>query len=68
MSAPVTDLPLSQPEMVSLETAAARLGVSTATAYRLRREGKFPLRVVQIGSQFRVYAADLEELVTGKAS
>lgn len=54
------------PVLLSLEDAASVLGISTATAYRLRREGEFPIRVLKIGSQFRVLQADLDSFLRGE--
>lgn len=43
----------------SLAVAAAILGLSRATAYRLARTGRFPVPVLRAGSQYRVPVAPI---------
>lgn len=64
----MSDQTIPGPELVSLEDAAKRLGISKATAYRLRRISQFPIPVIQVGFLYRVRAADLDEFITGKSS
>jgi excisionase family DNA binding protein len=53
---------------VSLTEAAARLGISRAYAYRLAREGRFPVSVLEIGRKKRVSRAQLERFLLSEAS
>lgn len=43
--------------------AAQRLGISSAQAYRLDNEGRFPVPVVLLGAVRRVRKADLEAFI-----
>ena len=47
----VTDLP----------TAARCYGIGRSTAYELARRGEFPVRLMRVGSRYRVRVADLLE-------
>lgn len=47
---------------VSLPRAAELLGMTRATAYRLRRKDAFPVPVVTVDGRFRVLVEDIEEL------
>ncbi len=59
---------LSDPkcQTVSVEEAAARLGISRGTAYEMRRAGIFPVPVITIGvkqKQYRIPVGALNELL-----
>jgi excisionase family DNA binding protein len=57
----------SESVLISLPEAAAVLGIHQTTAYRLAREGKFPVPVVKIGHMYRVNRILLNRyLVSGK--
>ncbi len=58
----LSDLP-DLPAAVDLMTAARAIGLGRSTAYRLAKEGSFPCRIVRIGEQYRVPAADLLRLL-----
>lgn len=56
------------PAAVPLPLAAAALGVSRATAYRLVGDGTFPVRVIKVGPRRTVVVtADLIRLLCGEA-
>lgn len=44
----------SIPELIPVTEAAERMGVSKATAYRMLKDGDFPVRVVKIGGRQKV--------------
>lgn len=48
---------------VTVEEAAAMLGLSRSWSYQMAREGRFPARTVKAGSRVRVVAADLARLL-----
>jgi predicted DNA-binding transcriptional regulator AlpA len=50
---------LALPVAIDLTTAACALGLGRSTAYDLARRRKFPCRVLQVGSSYRVPTADL---------
>ena len=58
---PASKLPL----LLTMEAAAALLGVSRCTLYRLRMAGKLP-QVELLPGSFRVRRADVEALAAGK--
>ena len=47
------------PAVIDVATAARALGLGRSTAYDLARRGKFPCRVLHIGSSYRVPTAEL---------
>lgn len=51
---------------VPLRDAAALLGISDDTAYRLHARGEFPVPVVAIGRQLFVSRRRLEQFVDGE--
>lgn len=51
--------------ILSIADAAHELGIGTSTAYDLLRDGKFPVRVVPIGSRSKVLRADLNRYLSG---
>jgi hypothetical protein len=53
----------SGPPTVGLLTAAAVLGVGRTRAYEMARRGEFPVRVIRIGSTYRVPVAELLTLL-----
>jgi excisionase family DNA binding protein len=55
------------PAVVSVETAAAALGVSRSYAYELARSGSFPCKIVTVGSRVRVVTSSLVELLSSTA-
>jgi predicted DNA-binding transcriptional regulator AlpA len=50
---------LALPLMVDVSTAARALGLSRSTGYDLARRGKFPCRVLHVGSSYSVPTAEL---------
>ncbi|MEU5885175.1 helix-turn-helix domain-containing protein [Spirillospora sp. NPDC047279] len=54
---------LDLPAVVDIMTAARALGLSRTYAYQLARKGRFPCRVIRIGSCYRVPTADLLTLL-----
>lgn len=54
----------SLPPMLDLLAAARLLGIGRTTAYKLVREGTFPVPVLRIGSGFKVPSAPLRALLT----
>lgn len=54
---------LEFPPTVDLLTAARVLGIGRTTAYALVRSGRFPCRVIRVGSTYRVPTAELHRLV-----
>jgi excisionase family DNA binding protein len=51
------------PTTTTIETAARALGLGRTRAYQLAREGRFPCKVIRIGTTYRVVTADLQRLV-----
>ncbi|MDL4817354.1 helix-turn-helix domain-containing protein [Actinomadura opuntiae] len=49
----------SLPATIDLVTAGRIVGVGRTKAYQLARSGRFPCRVLRIGRNYRVCAADL---------
>lgn len=56
---PTPDLLNSGARAISLMQAAAELDISRSVAYELARQGRFPVRVLKIGGQYRVPVAAL---------
>lgn len=54
---------LALPTTVSVETAARAIGLGRTRAYELARRGKFPCKVIRIGTSYRVVTADLRRLL-----
>lgn len=50
---------LALPTVVNMETAGEALGVERTQAYRLAKQNKFPVPVLQVGSRLRVPTAPL---------
>ncbi len=48
---------------VSIEEAAASLGIGRSLAYSLAREGRFPCRILKLGRLLKVPRADLERVL-----
>jgi predicted DNA-binding transcriptional regulator AlpA len=44
-------------------TAGEAIGISRTTAYKLARAGEFPVRVLRLGTSYRVVTAELRELL-----
>lgn len=51
------------PPSVDLMTAAAVIGIGRTRAYALARTGEFPVRLLRIGSTYRVPVAELLTLL-----
>jgi len=47
------------PAVVDLTTAARALGIGRTKAYRLTRNGQFPVRVIRVGANYHVPTAEL---------
>jgi hypothetical protein len=45
---------LALPAAVDLATAGRALGIGRTKAFELAREGRFPVKVLQVGDKFRV--------------
>jgi hypothetical protein len=45
---------LALPAAVDLATAGRALGIGRTKAFELAREGKFPVKVLQVGPKYRV--------------
>jgi predicted site-specific integrase-resolvase len=45
---------LALPAAVDLATAGRALGIGRTKAFELAREGRFPVKVLQVGKKFRV--------------
>ncbi|WP_227007274.1 helix-turn-helix domain-containing protein [Brevibacterium casei] len=45
---------------MSVPEAGAELGLGRGTSYELAKLGQFPVRVLKIGSRYRVSRADLD--------
>ena len=45
---------LALPAAVDLATAGRALGIGRTKAFELAREGRFPVKVLQVGEKFRV--------------
>jgi excisionase family DNA binding protein len=50
---------LALPVTVDIGTAARALGLGRSTGYELARRGKFPCRILRLGSSYRVPTAEL---------
>jgi excisionase family DNA binding protein len=55
----------SDPDLITVPEAAARLGMHPDTLYRLCRSGQFP-PAVQIGSRWKVSVPRLERYLHGE--
>lgn len=60
---PPTDLS-SLPPILDLLAAARLLGIGRTTAYKLAREGAFPVPLIRIGASYKVPTAPLRALLT----
>jgi hypothetical protein len=49
--------------MTNVETAARILGIGRTVAYRLAKDGEFPVQVLRIGHSYRVPVLRLLELL-----
>ena len=47
------------PTVVDLMTAARALGIGRSKAYQLAHDGKFPCRIIRIGTHYNIPTADL---------
>lgn len=50
---------LRLPAAVGLKDAARALGISISTAQELAKNGQFPVKVLRLGTAYRVASADL---------
>ncbi|WNM34970.1 helix-turn-helix domain-containing protein [Streptomyces sp. Li-HN-5-11] len=50
---------LSLPVTVDVETAGRAFGVGRTVAYRMVRDGEFPVPVLRVGNKYRVSSAEL---------
>ena len=50
---------LSLPVTVDVETAGRAFGVGRTVAYRMVRDGQFPVPVLRVGNKYRVSTAEL---------
>lgn len=50
---------LSLPVTVDVETAGRAFGLGRTVAYRLVRDGEFPVPVMRVGNKYRVCSAEL---------
>ena len=55
--------PRTLPPMLDLMTAASLLGIGRTTAYRLARNGTFPVPVQRIGASYKIPTAPLLDLL-----
>lgn len=55
-----------EPDTVDFNVAAARLGISRSTAWRLDKAGQFPIPVIRLGSVKKVSKAALERILSGE--
>jgi hypothetical protein len=53
------------PTTTTIATAARALGLGRTRAYELARQGRFPCKVIRIGTSYRVVTADLGDLLAG---
>ena len=53
---------------MSVPEAGAQLGLSRNTSYELARAGDFPVRVLKIGSRYRVSRYDLDRYLNAPAA
>ncbi|WP_116215647.1 helix-turn-helix transcriptional regulator [Streptomyces olivoreticuli] len=51
------------PPLVSVVTAARALGIGRTTAYRLIKEGTFPVRTLPLGGSTKVSTASLWDVL-----
>lgn len=51
------------PVTIDVVTAGAMLNLGRTVSYELAREGRFPVRVLRIGSRYRVVTAELRRLL-----
>lgn len=58
----------TDPQTCTLPEAAAILGISERTAYRLTADGEFPVPVLAIGRCKRVSRRQLEAFIEGTAA
>lgn len=48
---------------VDLETGNRAFGIGRSLGYKLAREGRYPCRVIQAGTAYRVVTADLRRVL-----
>ena len=53
---------------LSIKEASAKLGIGTSTGYDLANRGKFPVRIVVIGSTRKILKADMDRFLEGLAA
>jgi hypothetical protein len=51
------------PPTVDLVTASRALGIGRTKAYELAKDGEFPVKVLRLGSAYRVVTSDLHEVL-----
>lgn len=49
----------SEPTTINLSRACEYIGVSRSMGYDLAKEGNFPVRVLRIGTSYKIATADL---------
>ncbi|KPI15711.1 hypothetical protein OK074_2156 [Actinobacteria bacterium OK074] len=54
---------LSLPVTVDVETAGRAFGVGRTVAYRMVRDGEFPVPVLRVGNKYRVSSAELRRVL-----
>jgi len=65
MTAPTLDEIRRWPATVGVPTAAPALGISTSYLYELAGRGESPVRVLKIGTRYRVVTSELIKLLEG---
>lgn len=48
---------------LTVEAAAALMGIGRNSAYEAIRENRFPVRIIKVGSRYLIPRADLESLL-----
>jgi hypothetical protein len=56
------------PTTTTIEIAARALGLGRTRAYQLARAGRFPCKIIRIGTSYRVVTADLQRLIAGNGN
>lgn len=54
---------LDLPTTIDLTISNRALGVGRSLGYRLAREGRYPCRVIKVGTAYRVVTADLHRVL-----
>jgi excisionase family DNA binding protein len=53
---------------LTMEEGCRELGIPKSTGYMLANDGRFPCRVIRVGSRFYIPKEAIEDLLSGRAA